>query len=66
MMEKLEQMSNTELKAYIKANRNNEEACHQALKILLSRKSPNSQKYPYNLSASEMEAIFRDKLQQQK
>lgn len=62
MNQNLEHKSNTELKAYIKANRNNEQACHEALKIMLGRMTPNREKYPYDLPEQEMEAIFREKL----
>lgn len=63
MSENLERFNNTELKAYIKANRNNEEACHEALKILLSRITLDSPKYPYDLPQQEMERLFKKKIQ---
>ena len=65
MSENLELFNNTELKAYIKANRNNEEACHEALKILMSRLSPDTPKYHYNLPQQEMESLFREKIKSQ-
>jgi len=64
MNQNLVEMSNTELKAYIKANRNNAEICHQALMVILSRTSSNTRKYPSDLSDRELEAIFREKLNQ--
>lgn len=66
MNEKLQNMSNSELKAYIKANRNDEQRCHEALKIILSRQTSNVQKYPYDLPDAEMEGIFREKLESRK
>ena len=62
MNKTLEQMSNSELKTYIKANRNNEEACHEALKILLSRRNYQAEQYSYKLPEQEMETIFREQL----
>ena len=62
MNKTLEQMSNSELKTYIKANRNNEEACHEALRILLSRRNYQTEQYSYKLPEQEMEAIFRKRL----
>ncbi len=37
MSKNLDQMTNQELKAYIKANRDNDQACHEAIKLLMSR-----------------------------
>jgi hypothetical protein len=59
----LENMTNSELKAYLKANRHNESICHEAIKLLMSRTHENNPKYPYNLPEEEMKAIFQEKLQ---
>ncbi|MCT7978829.1 DUF6887 family protein [Laspinema olomoucense] len=63
MSENLENLTTSELKVYIKAHRNDESACHAALKILMSRRSENTAKYAYDLTDEEMEAIFQEKLQ---
>jgi len=63
MSENLQQLTNNELKAYIKANRNNESDFHEALKILMARQASTSPQYSYDLPPEEMEAIFREKLQ---
>ncbi|MGK7956905.1 MAG: hypothetical protein AB4063_16900 [Crocosphaera sp.] len=63
MNKNLEQMTNKELKAYIKANRDNEQACHEAIKLLMSRQNKNAPQYPHDLPSEEMEAIFKAKLQ---
>jgi len=46
----------------MKAHRNDESACHEALKILMSRRSENTAKYAYDLTDKEMEALFQEKL----
>ncbi|ACK70900.1 hypothetical protein PCC7424_2483 [Gloeothece citriformis PCC 7424] len=51
MNENLAQMTNSELKAYIKANRNDDQACHEAIKRLINRRNANSPQYPYDLHA---------------
>ena len=51
-------MTNSELKAYIKTNRNDESACHEAIKLLMSCRTENTLKYPYNLPNEDMEALF--------
>ena len=61
-MNDLQKMTNSELKAYIKANRNHEEICHEAIKILINRRSEDNPKYSHDISTEEMEAIFRKKL----
>ncbi|MGK7924518.1 MAG: hypothetical protein AB4290_04565 [Spirulina sp.] len=55
-------LSNSELKEYIKVHRNDDEAFHEALKVLMSRS--NGQKYPspVEMSQEEVEAIFREKI----
>ncbi|MGB5594070.1 MAG: hypothetical protein WBM32_05205 [Crocosphaera sp.] len=63
MSKNLDQMTNQELKAYIKANRDNDQACHEAIKLLMSRQSKNTPQYPHDLPLEEMEAIFKAKLQ---
>jgi len=56
-------MTNSELKAYIKANRNDESACHEALKVLMNRRNENAPKYSLDLPMEEMQAVFSEKLQ---
>jgi hypothetical protein len=63
MSENLQNLTNSELKAYIKVHRNDESACQAALKILMSRRSENTAKYASNITDEEMEAIFQEKLQ---
>jgi hypothetical protein len=53
---------NNDSKAYIKTNRNDENACHEAIKLLMNRRTANTPKYPYDLPSEEMEAIFKAKL----
>lgn len=66
MSQDLYQMTNAELKQYISAHRNNEEAFSAALEVLMSRRDPNApyQPYPFNLTdpESEVQAIFAEKL----
>ncbi|HEY9693922.1 MAG TPA: hypothetical protein V6D15_17100 [Oculatellaceae cyanobacterium] len=63
MNENIQNMTNSELKAYIKANRHNESTCHEAIKLLISRRNENNPKYHYNLPDEDMEVIFQEKLQ---
>jgi len=63
MNNKLERMTNQELKAYIKANRHDELICHEVIKILMNRQSKNTTQYPYNLPDEEMKRLFQRKLQ---
>jgi hypothetical protein len=63
MNQNIQSMTNSELKAYIKANRNDESACHEALKVLMSRRSENAPKYSSDLTTEEMQAVFSAKLQ---
>ena len=63
MSNHLNEMTIRELKTYIKENRHDEKACHEALKRLMSLKNPNNPQYSYNLPPEEMEAIFKAKLQ---
>ena len=63
MSENLQNLTNSELKAYIKAHRNDETAFHAALKILMSRRSENTVKYAYDITDEEMKALFQEKLQ---
>jgi hypothetical protein len=62
----LHQMTNAELKQYISAYRNDEEAFRAALEVLLARCDPNAayQPYPFNLDdpEGEIKAIFVEKL----
>lgn len=62
MSENLQNLTNSELKAYMKAHRNDETACHEALKILMSRRSETTAKYAYNITDEEMKALFKEKL----
>uniref|UniRef100_B8HN53 Uncharacterized protein n=1 Tax=Cyanothece sp. (strain PCC 7425 / ATCC 29141) TaxID=395961 RepID=B8HN53_CYAP4 len=66
MTQQLHQMTNAELKQYLSANRNNEEAFRAALEVLMSRRDPNLpyQPYPFDLSdpVDEVKAIFVEKL----
>jgi hypothetical protein len=65
-LHRLHQMTNAELKQYISAHRNDEEAFRSALEVLLSRRDPNAayHPYPFNLTDPEHEvkAIFVEKL----
>ena len=63
MNENLQNMTNTELKTYIKIHRNDESACHKAIKLLMIRRNDNTPKYPYDLPNEDMEKIFQEKLQ---
>ncbi|WP_254564935.1 DUF6887 family protein [Oscillatoria sp. HE19RPO] len=63
MSKNLENLTNRELKAYIKAHWNDESACHAALKILMSRRSENTAKYAYDITDEEMKALFVEKIQ---
>ncbi len=66
MIPNLEQMTDVELKRYISENRNNQEAFHAALEIIISRRDPNAplQPYPFDLEnpEAEVEALLRAKL----
>ena len=66
MSQDLSQMTNVELKRYISKHRNNEDAFHEALQVLMSRRDPNAPWYPhpYKMAEAEMEAIFREKIRQ--
>lgn len=63
MNQNLDEMTNGELKAYIRENRHDEEVCREALKQLIKRKNPNSPQYSYDLPTEEMEAVFKAKLE---
>ena len=62
MNEHLQNMTNSQLKTYIKAHRNNESACHEAIKLLMSRQTKNSPKYHYDIPDQQMEALFVEKI----
>jgi hypothetical protein len=65
MMPNLSQMTNTELKRYISEHRNDPEAFHAAMEVLMSRRNPaNRQPYPLDLAnpETEVEAILKQKL----
>jgi hypothetical protein len=63
MNNNLQNMTNSELKTFIKTHRNDELACHEAIKLLMTRKSEDAPKYSYNLPEEDMEAVFQEKLQ---
>lgn len=66
MTQDLHQMTNAELKQYISAHRNDDQAFRAALEVLMSRRDPNApyQPYPFDLSdpEAEVQAIFTAKL----
>ena len=65
MKQNFEQMTNAELKQYLSAHRNDEEAFRAALQVLIGRCDPNTrQPYPFKLAnpESEVEALLREKL----
>jgi hypothetical protein len=65
MMLNLSEMTNTELKRYISENRNDGDAFHAALEVLMSRRNPaNRQPYPFDLAnpEAEVEAILKAKI----
>lgn len=66
MIQDLYQMTNAELKQYISAHRNDEEAFRAALEVLMSRRDPSIpyQPYPFNLNdpEGEVQAILAEKL----
>jgi hypothetical protein len=68
MIPNLNQMTNAELKQYISAHRNDEEAFRAALEELISRRDPNAayQPYPFELAdpEGEVKAILRKKIKQ--
>ena len=68
MTQDLNQLTNAELKRYISEHRNNDEAFHAALQVLMSRRDPNAITYPYPYAMAdperEVEAIFREKISQ--
>lgn len=67
MTPNLSQMSNTELKRYISEHRNDTQAFQAAMAVLMERRDPaNRHPYPFELAnpEAEVEAIFREKLQQ--
>lgn len=70
MTQDLYQMTNAELKQYISAHRNNEEAFRAALEVLMNRRDPNApyQPYPFDLidPEGEVQSIFEEKLRKAK
>lgn len=50
-------MTNSQLKAYIKANRNQEDICHEAIKIFLSCQNAKNPRYSHDISEEEMAKI---------
>ena len=67
MMKNLSQMINIELKKYIYKHRNDEEAFHAAMEVVMSSRHPD-RRHPYPLELknqeTEVEAILREKLAQ--
>lgn len=63
----LSEMTNTELKQYISEHRNDTEAFHAAMEVLMSRRNP-AHRHPYPLDLEnpevEVEAFLRDRLNQ--
>ena len=53
------EMSRTELRKYILAHREDEEAIHE---LFINRSNPNAKIYPANLSDEEMLEILRRKI----
>ncbi len=68
MIPNLNQMTNAELKQYISAHRNDEQAFRAALEELISRRDPNApyQPYPFDLAdpEGEVKAILTKKIKQ--
>jgi hypothetical protein len=65
MMLNLSEMTNTELKRYISEHRNDSDAFHAAMEVLISRRNPaNRQPYPFDLANPEVEveAILKAKI----
>lgn len=65
MKPNLWEMTNTELKQYISAHRNDTEAFQAAMEVLTSRRNPaNRHPYPFELAnpEAEVEAILKQKL----
>ncbi len=52
-------MTLTELRAYVKEHRTDDEAIHE---LFVNRRNPNAPKYPYAQSAEEIEEILRRKI----
>ncbi|MFM5886979.1 MAG: DUF6887 family protein [Dolichospermum sp.] len=63
MNNNLQNMTNSELKTFIKTHRHDELACHEAIQLLMIRRSKDAPKYSYNLPVEDMEAVFQKKLQ---
>ncbi|PSB24632.1 DUF6887 family protein [Stenomitos frigidus] len=68
MTQDLNQLTNAELKRYLSEHRNNDDAFHDALQVLMSRRDPNAPRYPYPYDMvdpeREVEAIFRARIRQ--
>jgi hypothetical protein len=62
----LHQMTDAELKQYISAHRNDEQAFHAALEVVLSRRDPSVPSQPYPLDLPDplgtLTALFAEKL----
>ncbi len=61
MTQNFEQMSRSELKAYIRMHPTDDDAIRE---LFVNRRNPEDKKYPnpYEMSLQEVEAIFREKL----
>ena len=53
------QMSFKELRSYIIAHREDDEAIHE---LFVNRRNPDAIKYPYDMPQEEMEEILRKKI----
>lgn len=58
-----QQMSRYDLKKYIRSHPTDDEAIRE---LFVNRRNPNAKRYPYpyDMSPEEVEAIFREKLNQ--
>lgn len=65
MNQKLTEMTSAELKQYLSDHRKDDEAFSEALQVLMERNQPTKRfPPPHTMSPEEVEAIFREKLNQ--
>ena len=64
MTKNLTQMTNTELKQYLSATRNDDEKFSAALKELMSRRDKDASWFPFEQSPSEVESLIKNKVAQ--
>lgn len=64
MRPNLADMTNTELKRYMSKHRNDDEAFHAAMEVMMSRRNPANQR-PYPLDLKQAEAELRALLEEQ-